>query len=73
MQTEKVQRQKDARGAICRDCGIVFNISTCPYWHWSKSMNMHADGTGHKLDLYRIVPGPRWLNRQAKELTGALI
>lgn len=54
MTVERVKRQKDAQGAACTDCPAVFNISTSPYWHWSKSLHMHFEGTGHKLVLYRI-------------------
>lgn len=55
MTVEKVKTQRDAHGAMCQDCDAVFNISTEPYWHWSKSVWMHKGGTGHKVDLYRIV------------------
>lgn len=55
MVIEKVRRQSDAQGAHCDQCQQVFNITTSPYWHWSKSAAMHRDGTGHKIDMYRIV------------------
>lgn len=54
MMVEKVKRQRDAHGAMCRDCDAVFNVSTVPYWHWSKSVWLHQQ-SGHRLDLYRIV------------------
>ena len=55
MTVERVSRQRDAQGAACADCGAVYNISTSPYWHWSRSMHMHRSGTGHRVDMYRIV------------------
>lgn len=55
MRVEKVRRQKDAQGAMCEDCPAVFNISTSPYWHWSKSLHMHRQGSGHSLVLYRMI------------------
>ena len=56
MITEKVERLADAQGAICRDCGMVFNITTSPFWHWSKSIAMHRNGSKHKVEYYRLVP-----------------
>ena len=55
MTIERVTRQQDAQGAHCIDCDAVYNITTSPYWHWSKSMHMHRDGSGHKVEMYRIV------------------
>lgn len=54
MRAIKVKRQKDALGAACQDCPAIFNITTCPYWHWSKSLWMHKQ-SGHKLVLYTLV------------------
>lgn len=55
MTIKTVKTQKEAHGAECQDCGTIFNISTEPYWHWSKSVWMHRSGTGHKVTLYQIV------------------
>jgi len=55
MTVESVSRQSDAQGAHCGTCDQVFNITTCPYWHWSKSKAMHESGTGHRVTMYRIV------------------
>ena len=52
---ERVTRLSDAHGAVCETCAAMFNVTTCPYWHWSKSVYMHRKGTGHKVTLYRIV------------------
>jgi hypothetical protein len=54
MNTTTVTRQSEAHGAHCAVCGVVFNVSTNPYWHWSKSAAMHRSGTGHVVTLYRI-------------------
>jgi hypothetical protein len=54
IRTETVKRQRDAHGAACEDCAAVFNVTTCPYWHWSKSVWMHRQ-SGHRVSLYRIV------------------
>ena len=55
MTVEKVTTQRDAQGGHCATCDAYYNISTVPYWHWSKSVVMHRSGTGHKVTLYRIV------------------
>jgi len=55
MEITKVRTVKEAHGGLCETCQMAFNISTCPYWHWSKSVAMHRDGTGHKVELYRIA------------------
>ena len=55
MTIERVTRQSDAQGGYCESCDQVFNITTCPYWHWSKSVAMHRSGTGHTVELYAIV------------------
>lgn len=55
MNTTKTTRTSEAHGAHCATCNQVFNISTSPYWHWSKSVAMHKSGTGHKVELYRIA------------------
>lgn len=54
MTLTKITRQRDAHGAYCGQCDQAFNITTSPYWHWSKSAAMHRDGTGHKVELYRM-------------------
>jgi hypothetical protein len=55
MKTTTVRTQQEAHGAHCATCDTYFNISTSPYWHWSKSVWMHRSGTGHKVTLYAIV------------------
>jgi hypothetical protein len=55
MTVETVKRQSEAHGGHCTECAVVFNVSTCPYWHWSKSVAMHRSGTGHHVTLYRIA------------------
>jgi hypothetical protein len=52
---EIVHRVMDAQGGHCATCDTTFNITTSPYWSWTKSVAMHRDGTGHKVDLYRLV------------------
>lgn len=52
---EKVTRVKDAHGAHCVECGVTFDVTTCPYWHWSRSAWMHEQGTGHRPVLFRIA------------------
>ena len=51
---ERCKRVRDAHGAICRDCGQVFELANCQFWHWRKSQAMHESGTGHRMDLFRI-------------------
>lgn len=48
-------KQSEAHGAYCATCDQTFNVSTSPFWSWTKSVAMHRNGTGHKVDLYRIV------------------
>lgn len=55
MNTTTVRTVKEAHGAHCATCDQDFNITTCPFWHWSKSAHMHGGGTGHKVEMYRIV------------------
>jgi len=55
MTTQTVSRQSEAHGAYCATCSQDFNVSTCPYWHWSKSAALHRGGTGHKVTMYRIA------------------
>lgn len=55
METTTVRTVKEAHGAICTECSMVFNITTCPYWHWTKSVWMHRTGCGHKVSYYRIA------------------
>ena len=50
-----VRKVSEAIGAKCRDCDAVFEAGNCQYWHWSKSKWMHENGSGHKLDMYRIA------------------
>lgn len=54
MNVQKVRTVKAAHGGHCLDCGADFNVTTCPYWHWSKSVAMHRSGSGHRVALYRI-------------------
>lgn len=55
MNTTTARTVKEAHGAYCTTCDQVFNISTSPYWSWIKSVAMHRGGTGHTVELYRIV------------------
>lgn len=55
METTTATTQRDAHGAYCATCDQVFDVSTSPYWHWSKSMAMHRSGTGHKVTMYRCT------------------
>jgi hypothetical protein len=55
MTTETVKLLRDAQGGHCATCNSVYNVTTCPYWAWNKSVAMHRDGTGHVVTLYRIV------------------
>lgn len=54
MTTTKCTKVSEAHGAYCATCDHVFDVSTVPYWHWSKSAAMHRDGTGHKVEMYRF-------------------
>ena len=51
----KVTAIRDAIGAHCATCDQTFDVTTCPYWHWSKSVWMHKQGTGHKVTMYRFA------------------
>lgn len=53
----RARRLSDAQGAVCLTCEQVFDISTCPYWHWSKSRAIHQRGTGHVVTPYTILRG----------------
>lgn len=55
MTVETTTRQSEAHGAHCATCDQDFNVTTSPFWHWSKSVAMHRSGTGHKVTLYRLV------------------
>lgn len=55
MTVETVKTQGQAHGAHCATCEQVFDITSCPFWHWSKSMWMHRQGTGHKVTMFRLV------------------
>ena len=55
MTLERVKRQRDAHGARCLECESIFMVDTSPYWHWSKSAAMHRGGTGHRVELFRLV------------------
>jgi hypothetical protein len=55
METTTARTVKEAHGAYCATCNQVFNISTEPYWHWTKSVWMHRSGTGHKVEMYKLV------------------
>lgn len=55
MTTAKAKTIREAHGAYCDTCDQVFNVSTCPFWHWSKSKAMHESGTGHKVDMFKWV------------------
>lgn len=55
METTTARTVKEAHGAYCAICNQVFDISSCPFWHWSKSVWMHRSGTGHKVDMFKLV------------------
>jgi hypothetical protein len=55
METTNARTVKEAHGAYCATCDQVFNVATCPYWHWSKSKAMHEYGTGHKVQMFKVV------------------
>jgi Fe2+ or Zn2+ uptake regulation protein len=55
MTVETTKRTSEAHGAYCATCDQTFDVTTCPFWHWSKSVWMHRSGTGHKVTLYAIV------------------
>lgn len=65
-----VKRKRDAIGAICRDCGAVFDVTSCPYWHWSKSMAMHSQ-SGHVVRYFALErnPSPEAVDAFVKALT----
>ena len=53
----RVNRVKDADGAVCRDCGETFGRFwdlNMP-WSWRKSQWLHQRGTGHKMDLFKVT------------------
>ena len=52
----EVKNAKDAHGGFCEVCEQFFDVSTNPYWHWTKSVWMHRQGTGHAVALYRFQP-----------------
>lgn len=51
----EVKRQREAHGGFCETCQTAYNVTSCPYWHWSKSVWMHQQGTGHKVILYQLA------------------
>lgn len=55
MNTIETTRQSEAHGGYCATCDQDFNVTTCPFWHWVKSVWMHRQGTGHKVTLYRFA------------------
>lgn len=55
MNTTTARTIKEAHGAYCATCDHTFTVATCQYWHWSKSVWMHRNGTGHKVEMFRIV------------------
>lgn len=55
MTVQTVKTQKEAHGGHCATCEMIFDISSCPFWHWSKSVAMHRSSTGHKVELFQVV------------------
>jgi hypothetical protein len=53
LQVRPVKRVRDAQGGACQDCPAVFNVGTCPYWSWTKSVWMHRQ-SGHRVGLYTV-------------------
>lgn len=56
-EVELVKRVRDADGAACKDCESWFDRYSnlnLP-WTWKRSKWMHERGTGHRMELYRIV------------------
>lgn len=51
----KVDRVRDAIGALCPECPQLWTAADPVPWHWSNSRNMHRRGTGHKTILVAIV------------------
>jgi hypothetical protein len=56
-EVEIVKRVKDADGAACRECETWFDRNTDANlpWSWRNSKWMHERGTGHRMELYRVV------------------
>jgi hypothetical protein len=52
---EAVRLVRDAQAAWCPECGAFFDLSSCPYWHWRKAQAMHERGTGHRMEIVRLV------------------
>ena len=54
-----VKRVRDADGASCPACGTVFGVywreGMVP-WGWRQSQHMHEQGTGHKMQLFKVRP-----------------
>ena len=51
-----VRRVRDADGAHCPECGIVFGTlwdQPVP-WSWRKRQYMHEQGTGHTMQLFKV-------------------
>lgn len=52
-----VKRVRDADGAHCLDCGVVFGVywwEPVP-WSWRKRQYMHEQGTGHTMQLFKVA------------------
>lgn len=56
-EVEIVRRVKDADGVACRECETWFDQFTnqTVTWGWRTSQWMHERGTGHRMELYRVV------------------
>lgn len=50
-----VKHQREALGAICGDCGMVWSQIDYP-WHFSKSRALHQRGTGHRVSYFTVDP-----------------
>lgn len=62
-----MRAKRKAIYAYCKDCGALFDESTCPYWHWSKAAWLHENGTGHKTSRFYVPLGPHEWNILAGE------
>lgn len=55
IRTQFTSRMAEAHGAFCATCQQIFDVTSCPFWHWSKSVAMHREATGHKVEMYKVV------------------
>ncbi len=77
---EKAMNKNTRYGyAFCMDCGRIFDVSTCPYWPWTKAENMTIKQCveslpedrypkAHKLEILRLeVKALRAFAQSAKQ------